>query len=286
MCFILIDEIISIHLAFCSTLSSLVKSSQYIGEYWYFHARLSERSFESSMANNVRSLHDTSLASSKAFEVRSRFRIEWSLCYHGEGWIAWEPATKRLSRSRLYRIAVGLPVLLSTWVACYSILHGPLGQFRWPCIDAPLDNSEFSVRKKVSFQIARTPTRFFNELDAPTSSSSSLSLSFSLSLSLSLSPLSLLLSLSFFCLTTYLLFFFIVLWRETSSSPGAELCSLFFSWSLPLSLCLYCSCHVDFDCRPRDDSHLQRDATRQMRRWFNFLISSLRKNAKTRLKAI
>jgi len=64
--------------------------------------RDSERSFESSMANNVRSLHDTSLASSEAGEVRSRFRIEWSLCYHGEGWIAWEPATKRLSRSRAF----------------------------------------------------------------------------------------------------------------------------------------------------------------------------------------
>lgn len=45
-----------------------------------------------------------------------------------------------------------LPASLSTWVACCSVLHGPLGQFRRPCIGVPLDNGEFSGRKTHPFR--------------------------------------------------------------------------------------------------------------------------------------
>jgi len=92
---------------------------------------------QTSMSNNILSLHDTSSpASSKVF-YRDRGSVSnghYVTTMRGGSRESRQHNTKRLSRSRLYRIAsIGSLVHLATWVVCnYSVLHGPLGQFRWP----------------------------------------------------------------------------------------------------------------------------------------------------------
>lgn len=75
------------------------------------------------MANNVRSLHDTSPASSEAGEVRSRFRIEWSLCYHDEGWNRVRAGNKTPFPDRAFIGSRSAPPP--------SLLHAPLSPRGW-----------------------------------------------------------------------------------------------------------------------------------------------------------